>query len=65
MTQFCKHGLPLGMCRLGEKDCKQSTWQGLTDDEIVKELERTDEYMGKSFFAGVRWAEQALKEKNT
>ena len=39
-------------------------WQGLTDDEIVKELERTDEYMGKSFFAGVRWAEQALKDKN-
>jgi len=39
-------------------------WQGLTDDEIVKEIERTDEYMGKSFFAGVRWAEQALKEKN-
>jgi len=39
-------------------------WQGLTEDEIVKELERTDEYMGKSFFAGVRWAEQALKEKN-
>lgn len=31
----------------------------LSDDEIVKELERTDEYTGKSFFAGVRWAEQA------
>jgi len=43
----------------------QPLWQGLTDDEIVKELERTDEYMGKSFFAGVRWAEQALKDKNT
>jgi hypothetical protein len=40
-------------------------WQGLTDDEIVKELERTDEYMGKSFFAGVRWAKQALKDKNS
>jgi len=39
-------------------------WQGLTDDEIVKELERTDEYVGKSFFAGVRWAEQALRSKN-
>ena len=44
---------------------ESKSWQGLSDDEIVKELERTDEYMGKSFFAGVRWAEQALKEKNT
>lgn len=55
----------------GECACDDVDWNppkkefiGLTDDEIVKELERTDEYMGKSFFAGVRWAEQALKEKN-
>ena len=113
MTEFCKHGVPKGVCTLGEKDCKLPSvaelndeylrdtymeglsqpaqeivrkvfdidnfhssvldrikftspqqWQGLSDDAIVKELERLDEYTGKSFFAGVRWAEQALREKN-
>lgn len=39
--------------------CGQPATKPLSDDKIVKELERTDEYTGKSFFAGVRWAEKA------
>ena len=47
---FCKHGVPKGVCRLGEKDCglpsvaeytyveglsqPAPAWQGLSDNEI-------------------------------
>lgn len=34
MTQFCKHGLPAGMCRLGEFDCEELAWQGLSDKDV-------------------------------
>ena len=38
-TAFCKHGVPKGVCRLGEKDCNASpSWQVLSDDDVKGKL---------------------------
>jgi hypothetical protein len=65
---YCKHGVPKGVCRLGERDCNPaSSWQGLSDDEILEIDKSIDQEIsigkGKTLFA--RAIEQALKEKNT
>ena len=76
---FCKHGVPKGVCRLGEKDCglpsvaeytyveglsqPAPSWQGLSDDEIDKLY--ADWERGQTDYSNyARAIEQALKEKN-
>jgi hypothetical protein len=65
---YCKHGVPKGVCTLGEKDCNHApAWQGLSNDRIREIgdncLENNNGLFNWIDFA--RAIEQALKEKNT
>jgi hypothetical protein len=63
---YCKHGVPKGVCTLGEKDCNPApSWQGLSDDEIEDLCQKYwDSAKGYSIADIIDMAEQALKEKN-
>jgi hypothetical protein len=57
---YCKHGVPKGVCTLGEKDCNPApSWQGLSDDERYLNEGRSPEEIEYA-----RAIEKALKEKN-
>ena len=42
MTEFCKHGVPKGVCRLGEKDC-----------ELPSVAELNNEYLRDTYVKGL------------
>ncbi len=63
MMQFCKHGMPLGICTLCDKKNVQPQWQGLTDDEIVKAFNLCD-WMNEPITEFAHAIEQALRIKN-
>jgi len=71
MMQFCKHGVPLGVCTLCDKDNLKPQWQGLTDDEIeywecLKAPPVHPDFLeDDSWREFARCIEQALKDKNT
>ena len=57
---YCKHGVPKGVCRLGERDCNPApSWQLLSLDEII-ELQDNFGLKARCIFA----IEDMLKEKN-
>ena len=61
---FCKHGVPKGVCTLGEKDCNPApSWQGLDAVEVSNIFIRKEVNGDATQFA--RAIEQALKEKNS
>ena len=69
MMQFCKHGVPLGVCTLCDKNNLKPQWQGLTDDEIWKHCQQSfqlslDDHYYDLYIKLCRAIEQALKEKN-
>lgn len=34
--EFCKHGVPRGVCTLGEKDCNLTPpWHELSDEDVT------------------------------
>ena len=68
MMQFCKHGVPLGVCTSCDKNNLKPQWQGLTDDEILKASSYIDMLGNIDDDDVIKFAcaiEQALKEKNT
>lgn len=61
MMQFCKHGVPLGVCTLCDKHNLKPQWQELTDVEIQ---EMWKFYDGKWYDFATAIGSK-LKEKNT
>ena len=63
--EFCKHGVPLGVCTLCTKEHLKKEWQGLSISEedgfIVRVYDANTDEAAHQVVLDI---EQALKEKN-
>ena len=62
---FCKHGVPKGVCTLGEKDCNKPGWNSLTKIEIMELFKVYPSDPGFHMLCDqVKLIDDKLKEKN-
>lgn len=65
MSCNCKHGVPLGECKLGEPDCNKPKWNSLTKEDIMDLFKVYPADLGFNILCDqVKLIDDKLREKN-